>query len=88
MGCLASTRLTAGVAAEVVAAIFRDVGVENPEVFLALHALDGCAFLVPDGRDVEEDIGLRARSSRCFPQVATSSGLPKCFADCFAILGF
>jgi aminoglycoside/choline kinase family phosphotransferase len=40
----------------VVAAVLGDVGVEVPQVMLALHALDGGALLVPDLGDVEEDV--------------------------------
>src|SRR6218665_1256604 len=58
MGCLAPAGLTARIAHEVIGAIFRDILVEVPEMFLALHALDGGPLLFPDGRDVEEYVRL------------------------------
>src|SRR5262249_14690224 len=58
VGRLAPAGLAARIAHEMVAAILRDVLVVVPEVLLTFHALDGCPFLLPDGRDVEEDVRL------------------------------
>src|SRR5690606_26287738 len=53
---LAPARLAAGIAPELVSAVFRDIGVILPQMLLAFHALDGRLLLLPYRRDVQDRV--------------------------------